>query len=106
MLVALTLGTALTPLAIGPAAAQCVSETFLQIDVPGVATFYYDDRGNQYPYPGQQIVPYSYTYIYEEANAQAGLQRGGSQWLLSMAGAGHLDMDFCRESASPDRLWY
>jgi hypothetical protein len=64
-----------------------------------VTTFYYDDRSELPPVPSYFWIPQT-PWIYEEANAEAGLQRGGASWLL-----GDQDVDICQESTTPDKLW-
>lgn len=87
--------------AASPVDAQCKPSTFLEIPVPGVTTFYYDERPDFDPYD-----PTPEVWFYEEANAMTGLQRGGAQWLLDMLGQGDLDREICNESENPDKLWY
>lgn len=66
----------------------CHATTFMQIDVPGVATFYYDDRSDLPPVPGVIVGPDG-TWLWQETNGEPGLQRG----------------DPCDDSTNPDKLW-
>lgn len=85
------------------ARAQCATTTFVRIDIPGLTTFYYDDRSELPPIPGVIVGPEG-TWVYEEANDEPDLQRGGGcdfGWCpLELFGP-----DICVESANPDRLW-
>jgi hypothetical protein len=93
----------ITLVPVSSARAQCETSTLLEISLV-VTTFYYDDRSELPPVPDGWFGPQ--TWIYEEANGQDDLQRGGRQWLLDAAGHGDLDEDICQESTTPDKLWY
>lgn len=67
----LAAGAALWPASL-PASAQCETSTFIEIPA-GVTTFYYEDRSEYPPVPGNPR-------LYEETNGVSGIQRPPRPW--------------------------
>jgi hypothetical protein len=96
---------AVAALPANPAQAQCETSTLLEIPL-GVTTFYYDDRSELPPVPGYIVGP-SGTWIYEEQNGQASLQRGGTHWTTGYTGVELPgETEICVQTSTPDKLWF